>query len=201
VKKIIMEALQCSMARVDNPYPIEREVDFQSVLFGELYKALPEAVIRFEKTLENDFQSYSMRGISNKNRKSRVDLHIQTELKKVVIELKYFKGASREDRMDMLADLAKVERIVESGEADEGFCIQLVKEGVISRLHSGVIDTRTYDEKVGRWDYNFEIKGKYEIKPECQNNGRSVIVHHVQLLHITNMDRPHEPRPYSIKKA
>jgi hypothetical protein len=192
VKKIIMQALQCSMARVDNPFPIEREVDFQSVLFGELYKALPEAVIRFEQRLENDFQSYSLHGNSTKNRKSRVDLHIQTESKKVVIELKYFKGASREDQMDMLADLAKVERIVESGEADEGFCIQLVKEGVISRLPSGVIVTKAYDEKVGRWDYNFEIKGKYEIKPEYQGNGRSVIIHHVQSLHITNLDSPSE---------
>lgn len=180
MKKAILKALECSMKRVDNPYPIEREVDFQSVLFGELYKALPEAIIRFEHTLKSDYQSYRMRDSSTKNRKSRVDLHIQTESKIIIIELKYFKGASKEDCTDMLADLAKVERIVESKEADEGFCIQLVKKGVIDRLPKGVIEVKSYEEKVGRWDYNFEIKGQYDITPEQQANGYSLIVHHVQ---------------------
>lgn len=180
MKKIILNALECSMARVEQPYPIEREVDFQSVLFGELYKALPEAIIRFEHTLKNDYQSYRMRDSSSKSRKSRVDLHIQTESKIIVLELKYFKGASKEDCADMLADLAKVERIVESEEADEGFCIQLVKEGVIERLPEGKVEAKVYDERVGRWDYNFEIKGQYEITPEQQVDGRSLIVHHVQ---------------------
>jgi len=180
VKNIVLSALERAMIRIDNRYPLEKEVDFQSVLFGELYKALPDAVIRFEQTLKRDFQSYNMRDRSTKNRKSRVDIHIQTESKIIVIELKYFKGATREDCTDMLADLAKVERIVESDEADEGFCIQLVKAGVVRRLPFGVIEARTYHEKVGRWDYNFEIKGQYEIKPELQGNGCSLIIHHVQ---------------------
>ncbi|WPU31423.1 hypothetical protein SIO17_20600 [Pseudoalteromonas piscicida] len=179
MKDIIIRALKYAMVRIDNSYPIEREVDLQSVLFGELYKAMPKAIVRFEHTLKSDFQSYRMRGRSAKNRKSRVDLHIQTRLKKAVIELKYFKGAGRESCIDMLADLAKVERIVESREADEGFCIQLVKQGVISRLPS-VISTGVYNEIVGRWHYNFEIKGQYEIKPMRQNNGFTLIVHHVQ---------------------
>lgn len=80
----------------------------------------------------------------------------------------------------MLADLAKVERIVESDEADEGFCIQLVKEGVIKRLPKGLIEAKSYKKEVGRWDYNFEIKGQYEITPKLQANGRYLIVHHVQ---------------------
>lgn len=180
MKKAVLEALDSSMLRVDNPYPIDREVDFQSVLFGELYKALPEAVIRFEHTLQSDYQSYRLHGSSTENRRSRVDLHIQTESKTIVIELKYFKGASKEDCMDMLADLAKVERIVESEEAHEGFCIQLVKAGVIEYLPQGLIDAKSYEKKVGRWDYNFEIKGKYEIIPKLQANGRSLIVHHIQ---------------------
>ncbi|HDY7983667.1 hypothetical protein [Vibrio vulnificus] len=180
MKKAVLEALDRSMLRVDNPYPIDREVDFQSVFFGELYKALPEAIIRFEHTLQSDYQSYRLHGSSTASRKSRVDLHVQTESKTIVIELKYFKGASKEERLDMLADLAKVERIVESEEAHEGFCIQLVKAGVIERLRQGMVEARTYKEKVGRWDYNFEIKGQYEIIPRLQANGRSLIVHHIQ---------------------
>jgi hypothetical protein len=180
VKKEILEALNRSMERIDNPYPINKEVDFQSVLFGELYKALPKAIIRFEHILQHDYQSYRLRGRSTANRKSRVDLHIQTPSKVIVIELKYFKGASKEDCADMLADLAKVERIVESDEADEGFCIQLVKEGVIDRLPKGQIKAKSYKKEVGRWDYNFEIKGQYEITPKLQANCRYLIVHHVQ---------------------
>ncbi|EPJ2794563.1 MULTISPECIES: hypothetical protein [Vibrio] len=180
MKKEILEALECSMKRIDNSYPINREVDFQSVLFGELYKALPEAIIRFEHILQKDYQSYRLRGRSNNNRKSRVDLYIQTPTNVIVIELKYFKGASSEDCTDMLADIAKVERIVESGEANEGFCFQLVKEGVVKRLPKGRIEAKSYKKEVGRWDYDFEIKGKYEITPELQANGRSLIAHHVQ---------------------
>lgn len=180
MKKEILEALECSMKRIDNPYPINKEVDLQSVLFGELYKALPEAIIRFEHILQHDYQSYRLRGHPTENRKSRVDLHIQTPSKIIVIELKYFKGASKEDCTDMLADLAKVERIVESDEADEGFCIQLVKEGVIKRLPKGLIEAKSYKKEVGRWDYNFEIKGQYKITPKLQANGRYLIVHHVQ---------------------
>lgn len=182
MKKEILEVLECSMAKIDNPYPINKEVDFQSVLFGELYKALPEAIIRFEHILQHDYQSYRLRGRSTENRKSRVDLHIQTSTKVIVIELKYFKGASREDCTDMLADVAKVERIVESDEADEGFCFQLVKEGVVERLPKGEIEAKLYKEEVGRWDYEFEIKGKYVITPELLVNGRSLIVHHVQSI-------------------
>lgn len=82
----------------------------------------------------------------------------------------------------MLADVAKVERIVESDEADEGFCFQLVKEGVVERLPKGEIEAKLYKEEVGRWDYEFEIKGKYVITPELLVNGRSLIVHHVQSI-------------------
>lgn len=180
MKREILEALECSMGRINNSYPINKEVDFQSVLFGELYKALPEAIVCFEHILQHDYQSYHLRGSSNNNRKSRVDLYIQTPSEVIVIELKYFKGASKEDCTDMLADVAKVERIVESGEANEGFCFQLVKEGVVERLPKGCIEAKTYKEEVGRWDYDFEIKGNYEITPELQANGRSLIVHHVQ---------------------
>lgn len=148
MKKEILEALECSMKRIDNPYPINKEVDLQSVLFGELYKAFPEAIIRFEHILQHDYQSYRLRGHPTENRKSRVDLHIQTPSKIIVIELKYFKGASKEDCSDMLADLAKVERIVESDEADEGFCIQLVKEGVIKRLPKGLIEAKSYKKRL-----------------------------------------------------
>ena len=182
MKKEILEALECSMERIDNPYPINKEADFQSVLFGELYKALPEAIVRFEHILQHDYQSYCLRGRSTANRKSRVDLHIQTPSRVIVIELKYFKGASKEDCTDMLADLAKVERIVESGEADEGFCIQLVKEGVIERLPKGPVEAKSYKKEVGCWDYNFEIKEQYETIPKLHANGRSLIVHHVQRI-------------------
>ncbi|PHI34661.1 hypothetical protein CBQ28_23665 [Pseudoalteromonas sp. GCY] len=167
------------MERIESGYPLNREVDFQSVLFGELYKAFPKAVIRFEHTLAEDYQSYKMRGSNTARRKSRVDLHIASDTKVVVIELKYFKGSSKEDRMDMLTDLAKVERIVESGEANEGFCIQLVEKNIIKRLPTGLIETRLYKEKVGRWDYDFEIKGKYQIMPDLRDDGRALILHHV----------------------
>lgn len=184
MKNVILKALDCSMAKIDNPYPVNKEADFQCILFGELYKALPEAIIRFEHKLRGDYQSYRLRGSPVKNRKSRVDLHIQLGSKIAVIELKYFKGASKEDCADMLADLAKVERIVEAKEADEGFCIQLLKEGVVKRLPKGPIEVKHYKKEIGRWDYDFEIKGRYELAPELQVNGRSLIVHHVQLVDV-----------------
>ncbi|WP_406734382.1 hypothetical protein RJD39_21415 [Vibrio scophthalmi] len=181
MKALVLEALERSMERIEDNYPIEREVDFQSVLFGELYKAIPEAVVRFEHTLTRDYQSYHMRGSNTVNRKSRVDLQIALDSKVIVIELKYFKGASKEDRMDMLADIAKVERIVEAGEASEGFCIQLVKKNVIERLPTGTVDIKSYNEKVGRWDYKFEIKGRYQISPKLRMDGRTLIVNHVTM--------------------
>lgn len=179
MKNLVLKALERSMERIESGYPLNREVDFQSVLFGELYRVFPNAVIRFEHTLAEDYQSYKMRGSNTKNRKSRVDLHIASDAEVVVIELKYFKGSSREDRIDMLADLAKVERIVQSGEANEGFCFQLVKKNVIKRLPTGLVETRLYREEVGRWDYEFEIKGKYQIKPDLRDDGRALIIHHV----------------------
>lgn len=180
MRDTLKTALSNAIDRIQNGYPIAREVDFQSVLFGEFYKAFPEAIIRFEHSMSQDYQSYHMRGTNPKNRKSRVDLFIETKIKKVVVELKYFKGASKEDRMDMLADIAKVERIVESKEAHEGFCIQLVKSNVIERLPKGEIERCAYSNKVGRWDYNFEIKGHYSIEPELYDDGKALIFHHIK---------------------
>lgn len=179
MKNQILNALNRSLLRIKEGYPIEREVDFQSVLFGELYKELPSAIIRFEHTLKNDYQSYIQRGSTTKTRKSRVDLHITNADKSIVIELKYFKGSSKEDCADMIADLAKVERIVEAGEANEGFCIQLIKKGVIDRLPT-VIEQQEYSIEVGRWDYNFEIKGEYQVTPKKAPCGRSLICHHIK---------------------
>lgn len=48
----------------------------------------------------------------------------------------------------MIADLAKVERIAEAGEANEGVCIQLVKEGVINRL-ANLIEQKNIVSKLG----------------------------------------------------
>ena len=179
MKNEVINALDRSLLRIKGGYPVEREVDFQSVLFGELYKELPDAIIRFEHTLKNDYQSYVQRGRATKNRKSRVDLHISDAGKTIVIELKYFKGASKEDCADMIADLAKVERIVEAGEANEGFCIQLVKEGVINRLPT-LVEQKEYSFEVGRWNYNFEIKRKYQVASREAPCGRSVIWHHIK---------------------
>ncbi|MBB1476046.1 hypothetical protein [Shewanella sp. SG41-3] len=179
MKNEVLNALNRSLIRIKEGYPVDREVDFQSVLFGELYKELPSAIIRFEHTLKNDYQSYAQRGSSTKNRKSCVDLHITDAGKAIVIELKYFKGSSKEDCADMIADLAKVERIVEAGEANEGFCIQLIKEGVIDRLPT-IIEKKEYSFEVGRWDYNFEIKGKYQVVSSKSPCGRFLIWHHIK---------------------
>ncbi|MNT81767.1 hypothetical protein D3C72_2213970 [compost metagenome] len=48
--------------------------------------------------------------------------------------------------------------------------------------YQGLVRTfpKSYKKEVGRWDYNFEIKGQYEITPKLQANGRYLIVHHVQ---------------------
>ncbi|MCU8058494.1 hypothetical protein L5L78_20360 [Shewanella sp. SM34] len=179
MKSGILHALEKSLDRIYNNYPVENEIDFQSVLFGELYKQFPDAIIRFEHRLKSDYQSYARRGSITKNRKSRVDLHLSYASQTIVIELKYFKGSSLEERTDMLADIAKVERIVEAKEANEGFCIHLIKEGIISRLPSE-IETKKYEMKVGRWDYNFEIKGIYEVNSTKALCGRSFIVHHIK---------------------
>ena len=96
-----------------------------------------------------------------------------------VIELKYFKGSSKEEKADMFADLAKVERIVESKTANEGFCIQLMRSGVHKRMHTGPVTKGHYELRVGRWAYDFLIKGNYSITPEIQSNERALVVHHV----------------------
>ena len=81
------------MLRIDNGYPIESEADFQVILFGEIYKILPAAILSFEKKLKLDYQSYMEIGKNPTKRKSRIYIHIENNGKITGIEVKYFKGA------------------------------------------------------------------------------------------------------------
>lgn len=179
MEDVILSALENSMERIENGFPISCEADFQSIMFGELYKILPDFIIRFEVRMAGDYQSYIKHGSTAKNRKSRVDIHIASGDNTAVVELKYFKGADKESRADMIADIAKVERIVESAEAQEGFCIQLVKPGVVKRLPSGRVETGRHQALINGWSYDFEIKGNYDIDANVCPDGHAVIFHHV----------------------
>lgn len=179
MKECVSEALGNAMDKIGKGFPVLREADFHAVLFGELYKKLPDAVVRFETTMGDDYQSYKAIGSLPKNRKSRVDIHIEHNNAVSVVELKYFKGAGQAVEADMLADIAKLERIVEAHEASEGFCIQLLKPGVMERLPSGCIENGRHTPSIAGWDYDFEIKGKYEISPLVCAGGYTVIVHHI----------------------
>ena len=168
------------MLRIDNGYPIESEADFQAVLFGEIYKILPAAIISFEKKLKQDYQSYMEIGKNPTKRKSRIDIYIENNGKITAIEVKYFKGAGKAVEADMLADIAKLEKVVEAKEAHEGFCIQLVKPGVLKRLPTGHIEVGQYKPNISGWNYDFEIKGQYHISPTIAPSNYATIVHYIR---------------------
>jgi hypothetical protein len=172
-------ALEKVTVRIANGYQIDCESDFKSVLFGELYKELPNAIIKFEKKLCGDYQSYTENGKARGKRKSRVDLHVEHESKIVVIEVKYLQGAGASVKADMIADIAKVERIIEAEEASEGYCIQLVKPRIVKRLPIGPVEIGHHHPIISGWNYDFEIKGQYQIKPSIHEDGYATIVHHV----------------------
>jgi hypothetical protein len=180
VKELILKALSHTEARINKGFPIDREADFQTLMCGELYKLLPEQIIRQEFTLSRSYQSYSNAN-AKKKLPSRVDFYLEDGNRNAVIELKYFASAGSEYKQDQLGDIAKVERIVEAGEADEGFCIQLVKVGVEKLLFSGEVNPGTYEQTVGKINYKYEIKGQYEINHVHLKNGLyCVTFHHIQ---------------------
>ena len=180
IEKSVSVSVENAINRIVNGYPIERESDFQSVFFGELYKELPNAIIRLEHTLKGDYQSYIGKGKELKTRKSRVDINVEFDNVITVIELKYLQGAGKSVKADMLADIAKVERIIEANEAHEGFCIQLVKPGVINRLPVGPIEIGKRQLSISSFNYNFEIKGQYHITPHIEVDDYVIILHYIE---------------------
>ena len=176
----ITSAVEKSLQRIQEGFPIECESDFQSVFFGELYNELNTSIVRLEKKLNGDYQSYSETGKTTHKRKSRVDIHIIYNNQPYVIELKFLQGASQATKADMIADIAKVERIIESGEATNGFCVQLIKPGVLKKLPSGAIETGHHRPSISGWDYDFFIKGNYEIAPIGSPDEYTYIIHQIK---------------------
>lgn len=183
INQIIKEAALNAHQRILSGATVSVEKDFQEFVFGELYKLLPDKRVKWEIKVNGNHQSYYF---TDKKRasNSRVDLAIETEFEAYAIELKFIKNAGKEQRLDLIGDIAKLEQIIEHCGYNAGYAIQLIAPKVSSRMKLQNAPAGKYRELLGtKLQYDFFLKQHYDFKYVGDDDKYQLVLHEVVKPH------------------
>ncbi|WP_182026812.1 hypothetical protein [Vibrio rotiferianus] len=179
IHKAINEAVLNTHRKILSGAKVRIEKDFQEFVFGELYKLLPNKRVKWEVKVNGNHQSYYFTD-RNRSSHSRIDLAIESEDEAIAIELKYIKNAGREQELDLVGDIAKLEQVIEHCDYKAGYAIQLIAPNVSSRMNLELAKAGEYRELLGtKLQYSFFLKQPYSFDYIGDDDKFQIVIHEV----------------------
>lgn len=180
IQRAINEAVINTHRKILSGAKVSVEKDFQEFVFGELYKLLPDKRVKWEMKVDGNHQSYYFTD-KNSSSHSRIDLAIESKDEAIAIELKFIKNAGREQVLDLIGDIAKLEQVIEHCDYKGGYAIQLIAPKVSSRMNLEFAKAGEYRELLGtKLQYDFLLKTSYSFDYIGEDDKYQIVIHEVE---------------------